>query len=157
MLAFNAWYYSFSPPVANYIANHWAARTLMQGILYPLIGILSLSYGAFQATSAYPELAIILAGILASGMIGAFYVGLPLSLVRAKIKRLRGLGLGRSLERLLAGAAITSILVIPLGELSNSSLVLMISSATLVLSTILLSATATSNRMTAFIDRGKLR
>ena len=157
MLAFNAWYYSFSPPVANYIANHWVERTFMQGALYPLIGILTLSYGTFQATSAFPELAIILAGILASGLIGAFYLGLPLSLLRGKIKRLRGVGIGRSLERLLGGAVIASGLALVFGELMGSSLALMIASATLVLSIILLSATATSNRIAPLIARVKIR
>ena len=157
MLAFNAWYYSFSPPVANYIANHWAERTFMQAALYPLIGILTLSSSTFHAASAFPELAIILAGILASGLIGAFYLGLPLSLLRSKIKRLRGMGVGRSLERLLAGAVIASGLALALGELTGSSLALMISSATLVLSTILLSATFTSNRIAPLIARVKIR
>lgn len=156
MLAFNAWYYSFSPPVANYIASHWVARTVMKAALYPLIGILTLSDGTFQATSASPELAIILAGLLASGMIGAFYLGLPLSLIRGKVKRLAGASVGRALERVLALATMTSVLALAIGELTNSAPVLMITSATTVLSTILLAATATSNRFAPVIARGKV-
>lgn len=156
MLAFNAWYYSFSPPVANYIASHWVARTVMKAALYPLIGILTLSDGTFQATSASPELAIILAGLLASGMIGAFYLGLPLSLIRGKVKRLAGASIGRALERVLALATMTSVLALAIGELTNSAPVLMITSATTVLSTILLAATATSNRFAPVIARGKV-
>ena len=153
MLAFNAWYYSFSPPVANYIANHWVERTFMQALLYPLVGILTLSYKTFQATSASPELAITLAGLLASGLIGAFYLGLPLSLLRAKVKRLKGAAVGRHLAKLLFAAVISSGLGLALGEIASSSPTLMISSAALVLSTMLLSATATSNRIAPMLAR----
>ena len=45
MIAFNAWYYSFSPYVANYLAGHWVERTIMKGVLYPLVGTLILSQG----------------------------------------------------------------------------------------------------------------
>jgi len=157
MLAFNAWYYSFSPPVANYIANHWIERTVMQAVLYPMIGILSLSYGTFQATSAYPELAIVLAGLLASGMLGAFYLGLPFGFLRAKVKRFRATNLGRALERTLAGAVVASGCVLVLGELTGSSLALMLSSSALVLATILLAATATSNRVSRLLAGGHAR
>ena len=154
MLAFNAWYYSFSPPVANYIANHWVERAVMQGALYPMIEILSISYGTFQATSAYPELAIVLAGMLASGMLGAFYLGLPAGLLRARVKRFRATNLARSLERILAGAVMTSGCALAVGEISGSSLVLIVSSSALVLSTILLSSAATSNRITRLLTEG---
>jgi hypothetical protein len=43
MLAFNAWYYSFSPYVANYLNTHWVERTIMKGVLYPLVGMLYLT------------------------------------------------------------------------------------------------------------------
>jgi hypothetical protein len=155
MLAFNAWYYSFSPPVANYIANHWVERAVMQAALYPMIEILSLSYETLKVTSAYPEFAIVLAGILASGMLGAFYLGLPFGLLRAKVKRLRATNLGRALERTLAGAVVASGCVLALGELTGSSLILMLSSSALVLATILLAATATSNRISRLLAGGQ--
>ncbi len=157
MLAFNAWYYSFSPPVANYIANHWVERIFMQAILYPLVGILTISAGTFQATSASPELAIILAGALASAMIGVFYLGLPLSVIRGKVKRLAGTSVGKALERVLVLAALTSVSALALGELTNSAPVLMIASATTVLSTMLLAATATSNRLSPVLACDKIR
>jgi len=40
MSAFNAWYYSFSPGVAQFISHHALLRTVVRGALYPLIGIL---------------------------------------------------------------------------------------------------------------------
>lgn len=155
MLAFNAWYYSFSPPVANSIAASPAAKTTMQGVLYPLVGILSLSAGTFQTASAYPELAIVLAGLLASAMIGAFYLGLPLGVLRGKVRRFRATGMGASLEKTLAVGAAVSIAALLIGEVAQSSLLLMIASSSLVLATILLSATATSNGLARLLDAGR--
>ena len=151
MLAFNAWYYSFSPPVANYIANHEIARTAMQGILYPMIGILYLSDGVYNAVKGVPELAIVLAGIIVSGMLGAFYLGLPTGIVRGKVKRIRATSLGKTLQSLLASSALMSGALLAAGEVSKSSLILMIASSILVLSTILLAATATSNRIARIV------
>jgi hypothetical protein len=156
MLAFNAWYYSFSPPVANQIAAHSAERTIMQAALYPMVGIMSLSNAIFQATSAFPEAAVILAGIAASMMLGAFYLGLPIGLVRARVKKFRAMNLGRSLERVLAVATLASGTVLAAGEFSGNSVVLMLSSAALVLSMMLLSSTVVSNRIVKLTSRGTM-
>jgi hypothetical protein len=157
MLVFNAWYYSFSPPVANYIASHGIARAVMEGLLYPMVGILDASYGVFNAaSSAYPELAIVLAGVMASATLGAFYLGLPVGVVRAKVKRLRAVNLGKTVQKLLAGAALTSGTLLAVGEVSGSTLVLMIASSALVLSTILLAATATSNTIARIVTRNQV-
>jgi peptide/nickel transport system substrate-binding protein len=83
---FNSWYYSFSPTVANYLRNHSSTREVMKGALYPLIGILSLSSALFSILSAYPENATLLSGLLASGLIGALYLGIPLGLVKRKLR-----------------------------------------------------------------------
>jgi hypothetical protein len=155
MLAFNTWYYSFSPPVANYIANHQIARTTMQAILYPMIGILGLSYGVFNEASAVPELAIVLAGVIASGLLGTFYLGLPVGVLRAKVKRLHATARGKRLERLLLGAVIANGTLLALGELAASSTLLMIASSALVLSTMLLACAATSNRIARLTIRGR--
>ena len=40
MQAFNAWYYSFSPYVAQFIASHDPVRAPVRVLLYPLLGIL---------------------------------------------------------------------------------------------------------------------
>jgi hypothetical protein len=147
MVAFNAWYYSFSPYVAAYENTHWVERTIMKGVLYPLIGMLYLTSNLFSATSAYPELAALLSGLLASSLIGAFYLGLPFSLLRAKVRRLRGLRAQNLLVKLLGGCLISGMASLLLGEILSSPQLLMISSATVVLSTLFLSATLTSARL----------
>jgi len=147
MVAFNAWYYSFSPYVANYLTTHWVERTIMKGVLYPLIGILYLTSNLYSTTSAYPELAVLLSGLLASSLIGAFYLGLPLSLLRTKVRRLRGSKAQNLLVKLLGLGLLGGVAGLLLGEILNSPQLLMISSATVVLSTLFLSAALTSAKL----------
>ena len=144
MVVFNAWYYSFSPGVANYISSHSAERTVMKGVLYPLVGILYLTSNLYSATASFPELAVLLSGLIASSLIGAFYLGLPLSLIRSRVRRLRQLA---AMERYLAFTLLGGITALVIGEALTSSTILMISSATIVLSTLLLAALATSSRV----------
>ena len=77
MDVFNAWYYSFSPAVAQYEYSHETTRTVMKEVLYPLIGILHVSSDSYAALAFQPELAALTAGIVASFLIGLAYVGLP--------------------------------------------------------------------------------
>jgi len=144
MTAFNAWYYSFSPYVAAYLSNHWIERTVMKGALYPLIGILGLSSATYSMTNAYPEMAALLSGLVASSLIGAFYVGLPLGVLRAKIRRLRGNRSQEIVTKALGIAVIAGLLALTVGELLVSPITLMISSSIIVLSTLLLAASVTS-------------
>ena len=91
MIAFNLWYYSFSPTVAQFIGTNEVARTLARGILYPLMGILHLSSVTFSALASRPELAALAGGIVASSLIGLVYVAMPLAgifwVVRRRIDR----------------------------------------------------------------------
>lgn len=144
MIAFNAWYYSFSPYVATYISSHWAVRTVMKGVLYPLVGMLYLTSRLFSATSAVPELAALFSGLLASSLIGAFYLGLPLGLILGKSRRLRNLA---KLQRYLSMALLSGLGGLLLGEVLASPLSLTISSCVIVLSTFFLAALATSGRI----------
>jgi hypothetical protein len=144
MVVFNAWYYSFSPDVANYLSTHWVERTIMKAILYPLIGILYLTSRLFSATSASPELAATSSGLFASSLLGSFYLGLPLSLIRARVRRLRRT---RVLGRSLSVALIAALVALFLGEILVSPILMMVSSAAVVLSTISLAALETSGRI----------
>jgi hypothetical protein len=46
-----------SPYVARYLNGHLVERTVLRGVLYPLIGILGLSSLVFSEASGFPELA----------------------------------------------------------------------------------------------------
>ena len=147
MIVFNAWYYSFSPAVASQISTSSTEMMVMRGVLYPLIGILKLSSLTFSAASGVPELAAFLSGMVASSLIGAFYLGLPMSLVRTKISRLRGSKYQKTVERALLVILLGGIATLLVGELLASSSLLMISSVTVLLSMLFLSATFTSGRI----------
>ncbi len=147
MVAFNAWYYSFSPYIANYLSTHWVERTIMKGVLFPLIGMLYLTSNVYATAATYPELAALLSGLLASSLIGAFYLGLPLSLLRAKVRRLRGAKAQTIIWKLLGAGSLGGMAALLLGEIIGSPIILMVSSVTVVLSTLFLSAAVTSAKV----------
>lgn len=147
MIAFNAWYYSFSPYVANYIANHLVERTVMKGVLYPLIGILYLSQEVFSIAGSYPEVAALLSGLVASSLIGAIYLGLPMGLLRRKLLPTPNRRLDRFLTRSLALTLLVGSIALIVGETAGLSLLLIFSSAAIVLSTLLFSAVRTSAKI----------
>lgn len=149
MVVFNAWYYSFSPSVAEQLSANAVERTMMKGVLYPLIGILKFSSLIFSATSSFPELAALLSGLTASSLIGALYVGLPLSLLRVKIRRLRGSNVQGWMEKSLIMIFAVGSLVLVVGELFASSMLLMLASVVVVLSALFFSAVFTSGRIVA--------
>jgi hypothetical protein len=116
----------------------------MKVVLYPLIGIFYVTSNIYSATAIFPELAVLLSGLISSSLIGAFYLGLPLSLIRSRVRRLRRLA---AMERYLAFTVLGGITSLIIGETLASSTILMISSATIVLSTLILATLATSSRV----------
>jgi len=85
MKAFNRFYYSWSPYVADYIRKNSYVRMAFKIPLYPLIMTLRLSSIIYHCLGFFPEAAILTAGYVASSLIGSVYLGLPLS----PIKRFR--------------------------------------------------------------------
>ncbi|WP_415281758.1 CFI-box-CTERM domain-containing protein [Candidatus Nitrososphaera sp. FF02] len=73
MGAFNSVYYSFSPQVADYEREQPWLQTTVKAAVYPLFGVLVASEGAFSAAGG-GEAGTIVAGALASSLIGAVYV-----------------------------------------------------------------------------------
>ena len=112
MIAFNAFYYSFSSQVATVIASNILLRTMMKIILYPMIGILFLTNQVFIGLSFRPELAVIVSGIFASFAAGMVYLG-PIIIV---VTRLAGY---RRFPGLRAKAALIADLCVSLTVLLN--------------------------------------
>lgn len=131
MNVFNAWYYSFSPHVADYERNNPWLQQVVKASIYPLIGILTLSEKAYEIFNG--EYGAIIAGLTASSMIGAVYF-LPFTLA---IRRVRDHKFSLPVALVIFEAAIASVL---LGTVSNNTYLLMISTTLLVLSTLLLGA-----------------
>jgi len=144
MKVFNAWYYSFSPPVASVIAGSEPLKAVMRLALLPLLKILNLSVMVNSIFSFNPELAIVLTGLAASSLIGVVYfmpvTAAALYLVKLKRKSLPKPG---KLAVLLIPWSI-SIILIYLGEITVSTMLMMAATGVFVVFTIALTAGAVS-------------
>ena len=117
MSIFNQWYYSFSPQVAQIIAGNEAIRGVMKVFLYPLIGILHLSYNTFNIFGFIPELAIVLAGLVASSLMALVYIT-PGVLLISKFKKYKP---STQITRTLTITWLGTLLIMVLGGLIRSS------------------------------------
>jgi len=91
MNVFNNWYYSFSPQVANIISENLFLGDVVRTSLHPLIGVLSTSASIQSVLSFNPELATVMAGLVASALIGLVYLSPPMLLISMLAPwRLRG-------------------------------------------------------------------
>ncbi len=76
MSAFNHWYYSWAPTIAQQIAPNENYKAATRVLISPLIGTLYASHIVFATLApASPELAVLLAGLLASALLGLIYLG----------------------------------------------------------------------------------
>jgi hypothetical protein len=139
MLAFNAFYYSFSPQVAAFISSNGVVRAAMKAILYPLIGILFLSSKIFQISWVNGELAITISGIFAALGIGAVYFG-PIAILFSRVVKTNARLRWSTVKWWILGSCLVSTLAIILGEGSHSSLLLTSASVATVLSFLFLGA-----------------
>ena len=140
MSTFNAWYYSFSPYIAQFIASNTFARAVMKVLLYPLIGILHVAAMTYNAFSFSHELAVVMAGLVASALIGVVYFSPLAILVLVLLRRYRKTTLKISQLRLLAIIWVASLLMILVGEVALFPALMIASTAVFVLSTLSLGA-----------------
>jgi uncharacterized membrane-anchored protein len=88
MILFNAWYYSFSPHLTQYVSIHPMQRTLLRYSLYPLIAILYASYYAYLFVSPLnADAGVVLAGIVAASMLGLVYLAPIVYLAKRALRR----------------------------------------------------------------------
>lgn len=135
-VAFDAFYYSWSTPVANHIEGNPLLKPIVKALIYPLLGILRLtSIATSQLFGLNSELASVLAGFIASSLIGVIYLS-PILLAISAIAEKRGRLLKPStkiLEIFWLSSAI-SLTIIGLGLTLNSRQLLIISTSSYVLS-----------------------
>jgi len=81
MRIFNSWYYSFSPQIADYLAEHPIERSVTRVALYPLIQILRLSQRMCGLIDSGSELSAVTSGLFASALIGLSYLAPALTLI----------------------------------------------------------------------------
>jgi streptogramin lyase len=93
MSVFNAFYYSFSPKVAEVVAGNPVLQPITRALIYPLLGSLRLAAEICQLCPQAPQLTVVIAGVITSGVIGLVYVSPILVLfgtVLRKVKDPRG-------------------------------------------------------------------
>lgn len=82
--AFNAWYYSWAPSIAQVESRNGALRALVRALIMPLLGALIVSASIFGwLRPISPELGVLVSGILASALIGLAYLT-PLALLAGR-------------------------------------------------------------------------
>ena len=81
MNVFNAFYYSFSPQVANVISKKQILRNMVKASLYPLIGALSASASIQSVLAFNPEVATVMSGLVTAALVGLVYLLPPMFLI----------------------------------------------------------------------------
>ena len=140
MEAFNAFYYSWSPSIAEQLYYSEPAKAVVRALLQPLLAALSASKPIYEALSFNPELAVVTAGLAVSLLIGAFY----LTPVLLAVSLIRRAGVKPLLKAVKVASTIVlaSLASIALSELFTSSVAMTCSTTTLVLSAIALGGLA---------------
>jgi hypothetical protein len=88
MTAFNAWYYSWAPPIAQRISTSENLKAAVRVVITPLVFSLFVAHTVFQATVVVnPETAVLLAGTVASMLVGVIYLALPICFLRYLLRR----------------------------------------------------------------------
>jgi peptide/nickel transport system substrate-binding protein len=137
MTIFHAWYYSFSPNIASVIANNPVMQSVFKVILYPLIGILHLSAATYSIFNFNSEIGVVMAGFMASALIGVVYfspIGVLVSLSKKTSNKTN------SYSKMLLLVWFGSMICIIVGESASISSMLMLGTGVFVLSVLSLFA-----------------
>ncbi|MDW8034802.1 MAG: CFI-box-CTERM domain-containing protein, partial [Nitrososphaerota archaeon] len=136
MIVFNAFYYSWSPHVAEAEYRNPALKDIVKFMIYPLISSLEFSRSVSIFFSNIPELAVLISGLIASSLIALIYLT-PIALITYFILKSRKINVNINIAYLLIlfGASLLYFLV---AEVLASSLLMMFTSSMIVLSMIML-------------------
>ena len=140
MIAFETWYYSFSPTIADFINDHPLTKPPMRVILTPLLGILSLSKYMSLAFAFHTELSVIVAGLIASSLIGLVYFFPLLLIMHITARHYHRCVVNTAFVKSLLAFVVFSNLLLLCGYISSIQLFLLIGSSFFVVSILLLSA-----------------
>jgi hypothetical protein len=136
MQVFNAWYYSFSPSVAQFIASNDPIRAPIRVMLYPLLGILGISALVYSWLAWAPEFGVLMAGLVASSLIGLTYFTAPALIGMQALLRKRRISIKILGKASLASLAI-ALTLLTIGEVAGSFLILAIASSAVVLTCVI--------------------
>ena len=142
--AFNAFYYSWSPGVAQYILEHPWLKAPVRVLLYPLLGsLLVASYVALPVVHLNPEAGVYLAGTVASALIGLFYL-LPILLLATYITRRRNISIGRKVFTAVLALPLVTLAAALVFQALSIDFAVTIATSSYVISTIAASAVASA-------------
>jgi len=142
MIAFNAWYYSFSPTVAEFIREHSTVRTAARVMLYPLIGVLKVGEAAFHLFPTNPEVGAVVSGLVVSSLIGVVYFSIPVTALLAYSPRVRRIA--KRLETSASAVLLGALAALPFITAIGAPAALMIATSIIVLTTLAVSALVAS-------------
>jgi hypothetical protein len=146
MVAFNAWYYSFSPYVADFIRGNSFARAVTRLVLYPLMGILRVGASVFYALPGSLEVGAVVSGLLVSSLIGIVYLSPPLAVASACSRRVRRIA--KRIELPVVGVMLGAVVGVAfIAAVNAPSIFMMLSTAAVVLATLAASAVYTSRAL----------
>jgi peptide/nickel transport system substrate-binding protein len=148
MHVFNAWYYSFSPSVANYERGQPWMQQMVRTSIYPLLGMLTLSQKAYSMLPG--EYGAISAGLIASSLIGAVYF-FPFGLA---IKQVRKYSLNPKIAIAIVSASVIAVIS---SVITGNTVALMMTTSILVLTTLSISAIYSANMITRIVNKFRNR
>jgi hypothetical protein len=131
MVVFNRFYYTWSPPVADTIRGNEVVRTMMRGVLSPLIWVLHVSEGVFLLLSFSPDIGVVSAGFTASTLLAGIYL-VPFAVIISSHRKFRPSKRVRSAITLLW---LASVAAIGIAQVTHHEVLMMAATGTFVLST----------------------
>jgi len=153
MTIFNQFYYSFSPSLAQSIAENEVLRAVTKLLLYPFIGILHLTAMTHNAFPFNVELGTVAAGLVASSLIGLVYFS-PIAVCSlAMLKRYRRLTLKDSHLKIIGIIWLGNTALIAASETLASPIVMMASTASFTLFTAVSSALAVATALLRLLNK----
>ncbi len=151
MLAFNAWYYSFSPTIAQLIVQHSLARSAALVIISPLIAILRIGAAVFDFTPGGPEASAVVTGLLVSSLIGITFFSLPTYAFLRRSSRVRRIT--RTTIPLMSILLLGAISLVVLAEFSTQTWLMATATAASVLISLTVSPLATGHGLFKIEER----
>lgn len=143
MKVFDAFYYSFSPLLAEPVSTSDNARAAARALLAPLLGSLHVGQAIFHVSRSQSEFGVLMAGLISSSLIGLLYASpiMALSAIRAKDERKRSAMSLRPLALVWIGSLFSlgmAYVLLYLNQTGMADFIAMVSTGTLVLSTMIL-------------------
>ena len=144
MQVFNAWYYSFSPYVADYERQQPWMQQIVRVWISPLLAILEISEKPYNSING--EFGALTSGLIASSLIGAVYFS-PIAL---SVKQVRKNKFNRKLGLYLI-LAVSSLVVLSI--ISANPYALMITTSLFVLTVLSISAILVAKTLCKFAPK----